>query len=112
MGIMICQKNVVLVINAPFRSCLMDSVENLDIVMPMYNLLEYNNNYSIKSGSLWNHYRDKNDDVDDDVSNNKSFKYNTKLIGKAEARPPRLARPPKPPPNLDGSQPPRPLLPS
>ena len=45
--------------NAPFRSCiskinstLIDNAEDLDIVIPMYNLLEYNQNYSMISGSL------------------------------------------------------------
>ena len=40
--------------NAPFRSCIskinnifIDNSEDLDIVMPMYNLLEYNSNYTI-----------------------------------------------------------------
>ena len=27
--------------------------------MPMYNFLEYNENYSMASGSLWNYYRDE-----------------------------------------------------
>ena len=51
---------------APFRSCIstinntfIDNAENLDIVMPMCNLLEYSDNYSITSGSLWNFYRDE-----------------------------------------------------
>ena len=36
---------------------------NLDIVMLMYNLLEYSDNYALTSGSLWNYYRDEiNDD--------------------------------------------------
>ena len=42
--------------NAPFRSCISklnntfaDDPEDLDIVMPMYNLLEYSDNYSITS---------------------------------------------------------------
>ena len=30
-----------------------DSADNLDIVMPMYNLIEYSDNYSDTSGSLW-----------------------------------------------------------
>ena len=30
-----------------------DNADNLDIVMPMYNLIEYKNNYSNTSGSLW-----------------------------------------------------------
>ena len=52
--------------NALFRSCIskinntfIDNAEDLDIVMPMYNLLEYSDNYSMTSGSLWNYYRDE-----------------------------------------------------
>ena len=44
--------------NSPFRSCVskinntfVDNAKDLDIVMPMYNLLEYSNNYSVISGS-------------------------------------------------------------
>ena len=58
--------------------------------MPMYNL-EYSNNYSMKSGSLWIYYRDEinydaNENVNNRISNNKaitskSFEYKTKLIG-------------------------------
>ena len=34
--------------------------------MPMYNLLEHSDNYSMRSGSLWNYYRDEvNDDVNE-----------------------------------------------
>ena len=47
--------------------------------MPMYNLLEYSQNYSMTSGSLWNYYRDKIDDVDDNASDGKSFEYKTKM---------------------------------
>ena len=32
-----------------------DNADDLDIVVPMYNLLEYDNNYSMTSGSLWNY---------------------------------------------------------
>ena len=52
----------------------------------MHNLLEYSNNYSTKPGSLWNYYRDEIND-DDNAADGKSFKYNTEVIGKAEARP-------------------------
>ena len=52
--------------NPPFRLCIskinntfVDNAEDLDIVMSIYSLLEYRNNYSIASGSLWNYYRDK-----------------------------------------------------
>ena len=45
--------------NAPFISCISknDNAEDLDIVMPMYNLIEYRKNYS-KTIILWNYYRD------------------------------------------------------
>ena len=59
--------------NAPFRWCIskinnifIDSKEDLDIVMAMHNLLEYSDNYSKTSGSLWNHYKDQiNDDANE-----------------------------------------------
>ena len=52
--------------NSPFISCiskinniLIDNAEHLDIVVLMYNLIEYSKNYSKTSGSLWNYYRDE-----------------------------------------------------
>ena len=81
--------------NAPFISCiskvngvLVENAEDLDIVMPIYNLLEYSKNYSKTSGSLWNYYRDElTDETNDDngpnknVINSKSFKYKTSITG-------------------------------
>ena len=55
--------------------------------MPLYNLLEYSQNYSIKSGSLWNYHRDKTDDVDAGASDGKSFKYKTNIIRKTPEKP-------------------------
>ena len=52
-----------------------ESTEDLDIVMPTYILLEYNDNYSVTSGSLWNCYRNEIADVDSNASNGKSFNY-------------------------------------
>ena len=57
--------------NAPFRSSItkinntfIDNADDLDIVTSMYNLLEYNDNYSMTSERLWNCYRDEvNDDA-------------------------------------------------
>ena len=55
------QKNVAVKCNAPLRSCisttniiLTDSAEDLDLVMPMYNLLQYGQNLFTSSGSSWN----------------------------------------------------------
>ena len=50
--------------------------------MPMYNLLDYSQNYSLKSGSLLNHYRDEIDEIDDNASESKLFEYKTKIVGK------------------------------
>ena len=48
----------------------MDNAEDLDIVMPTYNLLEYSDNYSMTSGSLWDYYRDEiNYDENEDNGN-------------------------------------------
>ena len=52
--------------NAPFINCIskingvkLDNAEDLDVVMLMYNLLEYSKNYRKITGSLWNYYRDE-----------------------------------------------------
>ena len=54
----------------------------------MYNLLEYGKNYSKISGSFWNYYRDEltdeangNNDLNKNMINSKSFKYNTSITG-------------------------------
>ena len=88
------RKDIAFKNDAPFRPCiskinntLTENAEDLDIVMPMYSLLECSDNYSITSGSLWNYYRDEIDDVDD-ASEDKPFKYKAKITGKTEVQPP------------------------
>ena len=50
--------------------------------MPMYNLIEYGDNYSDTCGSLWNFKRDEIEgDVDLTIDNAPSFKYKANLIG-------------------------------
>ena len=60
------EKKLVFKNNAPFINCIpkingvqIDNAEDLDVVMPMYNLLEYSKNYKKTTGSLWNYYRDE-----------------------------------------------------
>ena len=36
-----------------------DNAKDIDVVMPMHNLIEYSDNYSKTSGSLWQYYRDE-----------------------------------------------------
>ena len=55
--------------------------------MPMYNLIEYSDNYSDTSGGLWNFKRDEiidNADVTND-DNAPSFKYKANFIGNTVA---------------------------
>ena len=49
---------------APFTNCIseinntqIDNCKDIDIVMPLYNLLEYSDNYAKTSGTLWQYYR-------------------------------------------------------
>ena len=53
-------------VNVPFINCIskingvkIDNAEDLDFVMPMYNLLEFSKNYKKTTGNLWNYYRDE-----------------------------------------------------
>ena len=79
---------------APFTSCIskinntqIDNAEYIDIVMPMYNLIEYSDNYSKTSGSLWQYCKDipaVNNRVigDFNVANaTDSFNFKTKITG-------------------------------
>ena len=45
---------IMLHLDHAFQKLIIENAENLDIVMQMYNLLEYSQNYSMTSGSLWN----------------------------------------------------------
>ena len=52
----------------------------------MYNLIEYSDNYSVTSGSLWNFKRDQIDNNANVTNDNSapSFKYKSNLIGNTE----------------------------
>ena len=50
--------------------------------MPMYNLIEYNDNYSKTSGSLWQYYKEN---PNDNITQFESFKSKTKITGKTPA---------------------------
>ena len=78
--------------NASFTNCmskiknvLIDNAEDLDIVMPMDNLLEYSKNYRKTTGSFWNYYRDEPNNPPDDnynanpITNSESFKYKSSI---------------------------------
>ena len=46
--------------------------------MPMYNLLEYSNNFSMTSGNLWNYYRDEQNDFANKIDDNDNMINNNK----------------------------------
>ena len=48
--------------------------EDLDLVMPMYNLIEYSSNYSETTGSLWFYSKDEATGFNADTANDNSFK--------------------------------------
>ena len=84
---------------APFTNCIskinntqIDNAEYTDIVMPIYNLIEYRDNYSKASGSLWQ-YCQEIPAVDDNcgiinfncANKTDSFNFKTKITGKTAA---------------------------
>ena len=77
---------------APFIKCNLeindehvDTAENLDIVMPMYNLIEYSDNYQDSSATLYQYKRDEAPEGDPipnlTADHSSSFKYKFSLIG-------------------------------
>ena len=77
--------------NTPLKSCIsktnntfIDSLEDLDIVISMHNLLEYSKNYYMTSVSLWNYYRNE---VNDDANENNhagNYKIKNKITIKQQ----------------------------
>ena len=75
---------------APFITCIseinntqIDNAKGIDIVMPMYNLIEYSDNYAKTTGRLWQYFRDDDGDGDNiDIEDTKSFKFKVKITGK------------------------------
>ena len=61
-----------------------DEANHIYIAMPMYNLIEYSNNYSNTSGSLWHFKIDEipADNAELSIDNSPSFKYKAALLEK------------------------------
>ena len=77
---------------APFEKCNLEindesvyTAENLDIVMPIYNLIEYSDNYQDSSATLYQYKRDEPPEADAIVDlttdTSSSFKYKINLLG-------------------------------
>ena len=82
---------------APFTNCIseinniqIDNAKDINIVMPMYNLIEYSDNYAKTTGSLWQYCKDipARDANDDDIvifadgNTTDSFKFKSKITGR------------------------------
>ena len=77
---------------APLTKCMthindehVGDADNLDIIMPMYNSIEYSDNYSGTSGSLWQFKRDEQSinngvPINVNTTNSTSFKYKSSLL--------------------------------
>ena len=70
---------------APLIKCIsnindteIDNAQDIDIVMSMDNLLEYSDNYSKTSDSLWQYYKDEQND---NLADSESFKSKVKITG-------------------------------
>ena len=87
------EKKLIFKNNAPFINCIakingikIDNAEDLDVVMPIYNLFEYSKNYKKTRGIMWNYYRDEpnsstdNDNITHSILNSKSFDYKANFI--------------------------------
>ena len=68
---------------APFTNCInninniqIDNAQYIDVMMQMYNLIEYSDNYSKTSRNLLQYYRDY---PNDNITQSESFKYKVKI---------------------------------
>ena len=75
--------------HAPFSRCttkindiFVDEANHIYTAIPMYNLIEYSDNYSDTSGSLWQFKRDEvpDNNVDLTIDNSQSFRYKAALL--------------------------------
>ena len=80
--------------NAPFINCTtkingikIDNAEDLDVVIPNVQFIEYSKNYKKTTGGSWNYYKDEpnsstdNDNITHSILNSKTFDYKADFIG-------------------------------
>ena len=89
-------KKVIFKNRAPFTNCIseinntqIDNAKDIDIEMPMYNLIEYSDNYAKTTGSLWQYCKDisavnANDEITEFTVGNvtDSFNFKVKITGR------------------------------
>ena len=93
------RRNIIVKNCTPFTNCIskinntqIDNAKDTYIVIPLYNLIEYSDNFPKTSESSWHNYRDEpflnvNGTISDFPAHNNniaSFKFKTKVVGKVE----------------------------
>ena len=85
-------KDVIFKNCAPFTNCIseinnmqIDNAKDIDIVMPMYNLIEYSDNYAKTTGSLWQYCKDipalnANDEIIEFTGGNTTDSFNSNTL--------------------------------
>ena len=82
----------------PFTNCIseinntqIDNAKDIDMVIPMYNLIEYSDNYAKTTGTLWQYYKDiparnaNNQTVEFTEGNlTDSFNFKVKITGQTD----------------------------
>ena len=70
----------------PFTDCISEisntqihNEKDIDVVMPMYNLIEYSDNYSKISWYLWQYYTDE---PNDNIAHSELFQFKVKMTVK------------------------------
>ena len=86
----VTSKNCALFTDCISKITQIENAKYIDVLMPMYNLIEYSDNYSKTSGSLWQYCRDK---PSKQLVNSKSFKSEIKIIGNTPAAGNKIALP-------------------
>ena len=91
------RKDIIIKSRTPCTNCIseinntpIDNAKSIDVVMPMYNLMECSDNYSKTSGILWHYYRETlflsdngaNAGFPADNNNTASFKFKTKIVSR------------------------------
>ena len=82
---------------APFFKCItktygttVDDIEDLNLVVPIYDLIKYSSYYSDMTGSLWFCYKDEATDFNANIANTAAFKFfvhKAKLVGETGTQP-------------------------
>lgn len=79
--------HIILKSNTKFLSCILeinntfiDNAENVGIVMPIYNLSQCSNNYSVRSGKMWSYYINEVNDGANESNDTNNRTYSNKTV--------------------------------